>query len=434
MQYSDFGKKLSGESGILRLMDDLGRPLPGGVTPRKLGGGNPARIPDVEAAYRREMARILEDGDRFEETISRYDAPQGRESLIDAIVSFLGREYGWNIGHDNVAVTNGSQSAFFFLFNLFSGSRPERKTILFPLVPEYVGYADQGIERDLFVTLPSSVSSEGDHSFKYHIDIPLVEEYLSRHPEVGAVCVSRPTNPTGNVLTDGEIASLTALTRKHGIPLMIDNAYGMPFPNIIFPERFEGGAAPKWQPGVVLSMSLSKIGLPALRTGIVIADAPIISALSAINSIVSLTSGSLGQVLAEDMIRTGEIKTLADGVVAPFYRRKSSEAIGFIEEFFRGRNYRLHRSEGAIFLWMYLPDIVIGSRELYGRLKERGVVVVPGEYFFFGLEEGSDEETAWKRHPHREKCLRLNYSGSQEDVREGIRILAEVSAKAEARI
>ncbi len=433
MEYSDFGMKLSGDSGILRLMDDLGRPLPDGVIPRKLGGGNPARIPDVEATYRREMMRILSDGDRFEETISRYDAPQGRASLIDAIVTFFRREYAWDIGPDNVAITNGSQSAFFFLFNLFSGTRPSKKTILFPLVPEYVGYADQGIERDLFVTLPSSVSTEGDHSFKYHIDIPLVETYLSEHPEVGAVCVSRPTNPTGNVLTDQEVASLTRLTQRHGIPLMIDNAYGMPFPNIIFPERFVGEAEPTWQPGVVLSMSLSKIGLPSMRTGIVIADAPVITALSALNSIIALTSGSLGQVLAEDLIRTGEIKTLADGVVAPFYRKKGTMALSWIDEFFSGRNYRVHRSEGAIFLWLYLPDLVIGTAELYGRLKERGVVVVPGEYFFFGLERGTDEETAWKRHPHRERCIRLNYSGPVEDVREGIRIISEVSAKAELR-
>jgi len=168
MDFSSFGRKLTQDSGILRLMDDIGRPLPEGVTPYLLGGGNPARIPEVEGAYRREMERLLALPNAFEEAIGKYDAPQGRVSFIEALAELLSSQYGWDIGPENIAITNGSQTAFFYLFNLFSGSRPERKTILFPLVPEYVGYADQGIEPDTFVTLPAKTALEGEHSFKYH--------------------------------------------------------------------------------------------------------------------------------------------------------------------------------------------------------------------------------------------------------------------------
>jgi len=429
MKLSSFARKLSGDSGILRLMEDLGRPLPPGVTPYMLGGGNPARVPEVEALYRREMERILADGDAFEDAISHYDSPQGRLSFLNALAEFLGSEYGWDIGPENVAVTNGSQEAFFYLFNMFSEGAPERRTILFPLVPEYVGYADQGIDADTFVTLPARIELDGEHSFKYHIDIPLVAAYLGEHPEVGALCVTRPTNPTGNVLTDDEIDALSLLAERHGIPLMVDNAYGMPFPNIIFPDMLAGAPAPKWNRHTILSMSLSKIGLPALRTGIVIADAPVIAALASLNSIVALASGSLGQSLAEGLIRSGELKRLADSAVRPFYRAKSAAAQACIREFWAERPYRVHRSEGSIFLWMSLSDLAIPTKELYGHLKERGVVVVPGEYFFFGRERGSEEETAWKEHPHRENCLRLNYARPEAEVREGLRLIAEISAR-----
>jgi valine--pyruvate aminotransferase len=429
MILSSFGRKLTGDSGILQLMDDLGRPLPDGVTPYLLGGGNPARIPNVEKAYRREMERLMAIPDAFEDAIGKYDAPQGRVRFLETLTRFFRAQYGWDIGPENIAITNGSQTAFFYLFNLLSGTSPERRTILFPLVPEYVGYADQGIDPDTFVTLPARVELIGDHSFKYHIDIPLVSSYLAGHPEVGAICVSRPTNPTGNVLTDAEIESLSELAAKHGIPLMIDNAYGMPFPNIIFPDMLDGTPAPVWNPGIILSMSLSKIGLPSLRTGIVIADRDIIAAMGALNSIAALASGSLGQILAEGLVETGEILKLADHEVRPFYRKKSEDAQSFIHEFWRGRDYRIHRSEGAIFLWLYMGDLSIPTKELYRRLKERGVVVVPGEYFFFGLDSGSPEETAWKNHPHREKCIRLNYSRPEDEVREGLRIIAEVSGK-----
>lgn len=427
MTVSSFAHKLTADSGILRLMDDLGRPLPEGIIARKLGGGNPARIPEVECLYRREMEALLARGDSFEQAISRYDAPQGRISFIRTLASFFRSEYGWDIDERNIAITNGSQSAFFYLFNMFSGQKPERRTILFPLVPEYIGYADQGIDPDTFVTLPAKIQTEEGQRFKYHIDIPLVEAYLANHPETGAMCVSRPTNPTGNVLTDEEIAALSALAERYNIPLMVDNAYGMPFPDIIFPDMLDGSPAPHWDRHTILSMSLSKIGLPSLRTGIIVAEESIIASLGALNSIVALASGSLGQVLAEGLIQSGELKRCAVSCVRPFYRKKSAAAQAYIDEFFEGREYMLHRSEGSLFLWLYLGDLSLSAIDLYHKLKEQGVVVVPGEYFFFGREQGSPEETAWKTHPHRNRCLRLNYAESDETVREGLRIIAKTS-------
>lgn len=68
---------------------------------------------------------------------------------------------------------------------------------------------------------------------------------------------------------------LGALANQHGIPLVIDNAYGVPFPGIIFSE-----AHPLWNPNIVLCMSLSKLGLPGSRCGIIIANEKIISAVS----------------------------------------------------------------------------------------------------------------------------------------------------------
>jgi len=426
--FSSFGTKLTAESGILQLMDDLGRPLPEGVTPYRLGGGNPARVPAVEAAYRRAMERLLSDGDSFERAISQYDPPQGRLRFIESLAEFFNREYGWNVGPKNIAITNGSQSAFFFLFNLLSGDGPKRRTILFPLVPEYIGYADQGIEPDTFVTLPSRVEILGDHEFKYRLDVDLVRSYMAEHPEVAAICVSRPTNPTGNVLTNGEIAALSDIAQGHGVPLMVDNAYGMPFPDIIFPEYIEGTPAPAWNENTILSMSLSKIGLPALRTGIVVANERIVESLAALNSIVSLASGSLGQVLAEDLVHSGELKRLATNEVQPFYRAKSLAAQEYLHGAMEGRAYMCHRNEGSMFLWLYFDDLASGTRDLYLRLKERGVVVVPGEYFFFGSEKGSGAEIAWKEHPHRHKCVRINYARPEGEVRDGLRIIAEVSA------
>lgn len=418
MYLSDFGKKLAEHSGIQQLMDDLGTPLPEGMPSYQLGGGNPARVPLVEAAYREQMQNLLASSDDFENAIARYDTPQGRVSFIETLSTFFRREYNWDIGPENIAITNGSQSAFFFLFNMFSGTFSEKgkptiqKKIVFPLVPEYVGYADQGIEEGTFVGINAKCTYYPDNTFKYFIDFEKLESYLEQHSEVGGMCVSRPTNPTGNVLTNDEIKHLSDLAYKYNIPLFVDNAYGLPFPNIVFTDE----AKPYWDSSVVLSMSLSKIGLPALRTGIIVAKKELIKAISSVNSIVALASGSMGQVLAQDLFRTGKMKQLATEQVKPFYSEKSQQAQKWFHQYFAGTNYAIHKSEGAIFHWLLMKDLKIPTKQMYAILKEKGVITVPGEYFFFGNPE----------HEHYDKCLRINYSRPAQEVQEGIKIISEV--------
>ena len=70
-------------------------------------------------------------------------------------------------------------------------------------------------------------------------------------PDIAAICASRPTNPTGNVLTDAEVSRLSDIARENGIPLIIDNAYGAPFPGILFAD-----ATPYWDEHVILTLSL----------------------------------------------------------------------------------------------------------------------------------------------------------------------------------
>lgn len=422
--FSDFGEKLTGHSGILQLMDDLGRPLPEGVTPYRLGGGNPAQVPEVIALYRSAMENIMAEDKGFENLISLYDAPQGRVQFIETFAKFLSSKYGWKVGPENIAITNGSQSAFFYLFNLFSGTFTSKvdgskkiKKILFPLVPEYIGYADQCIEPDVLISVPAKCEYFDDRTFKYHIDFDLLETLLSSRDDIGAMCVSRPTNPSGNVLTNKEIKSLSGLAKKYNIPLFVDNAYGLPFPNIVFTED----ATPYWDESIVFSMSLSKIGLPSLRTGIIVAEPKIAQALANLNAIAALATGSVGQALAEKAIASGKILKVAETAVKPFYEKRSRQAIEWIHEFFAGSDYWIHRSEGSIFLWLYLQDLKISTKELYEKLKKQGVITVPGEHFFFGVDDPREN-----CHGHYDKCLRLNYSGPQDEVREGLKLLAKI--------
>jgi valine--pyruvate aminotransferase len=83
--------------------------------------------------------------------------------------------------------------------------------------------------------------------------------------------------------------------------------------------------------------------------------------------------------------------------------------------------YRIHKPEGAFFLWLWFPGLPIGSAALYQRLKARGVIIVPGHYFFPGLQE------PWQ---HQFECIRVSYAPAADAVRAGIQIIAEEARRA----
>ncbi|TEW54098.1 valine--pyruvate transaminase [Psychromonas sp. RZ22] len=408
MPYSIFGNKFTRHSGITELMDDLNKGVKGGDDILMLGGGNPAAIPEIQDRLTALMQELLDQG-KLVDTLANYDGPKGKDTFITSIAHLFNDLYGWNLTADNIMLTNGSQNAFFYLFNLLAGnfSSGKKRKILFPLAPEYIGYADASVSEDVFVAVRPKITELENQQFKYNIDF----DALKITENIGAICVSRPTNPTGNVLTDLEISKLDALAKQHNIPLIIDNAYGTPFPNIIFEE-----VKPHFNDNTILCLSLSKFGLPGARCGIVIANPTIIKAMSNLSGIMALSPGGIGPEIALPLIKSKEIITLSNNVIKPFYQQKSQVAIELLRQKICNKNFRIHKAEGALFLWLWFKDLPISSSELYKKLKEKGVIVVSGHYFFPGLEQD------W---PHTQECIRLNYAQDATVVERGIDILAK---------
>ena len=410
MDFSDFGKRFAGEIGIGELMDDLGDALVAEPAPLMLGGGNPAHVPEVQAVFKKRMEDILSKQGEFERVIGNYDTPQGAKAFIGALAELFRGEFDWDIVPENIALTNVSQNAFFSLFNLFAGKFDGAisKQILLPLAPEYIGYSEVGLEPDFFCSARPDIEILNDRLFKYRVDF----DQLKVDDRVGTVCFSRPTNPTGNVVTDQEVSRLRDLANAQGVPLIIDNAYGTPFPNIIFSE-----AQPVWDENIILSLSLSKFGLPSLRTGIVIARQEIIRVVSRMTSVLSLAPGSLGPALAYDLVKSGEITRVSTETIQPFYRKKADRAVEQLrEEIGDDIPMRIHKPEGALFLWLWFEGLPISSRELYQRLKQKGVLVVSGHYFFPGMEKDN-----WS---HKDECIRVTYAQDDEVVERGLCLIA----------
>ena len=409
MKLSTFGKKFSRDSGIVELMDDLGSALLENPDMIMMGGGNPGRLPEAEAIFRQRLEAILADPDKRHRLFGLYQSPRGNHEFRTEIAAFLKNQFGWKLSADNVAISNGSQSAFFVLLNMFAGEMPDgsHRSIHLPLTPEYLGYADSGLSESFFTATRPEIELLDEQLFKYHVDFSRLE--LGQ--QAGALCASRPTNPTGNVLTDEEITHLDKIARERDIPFILDGAYGLPFPNIMFAD-----ATPHWNGNTVLTLSLSKLGLPGVRTGIVVAREEIIHAYANANGIVNLACGNIGPAIATELFRSGEIITMTRNHVTPFYRQRARDTVNAFRESLGGLPFHIHKPEGAFFLWLWFEGLPVASQELYERLKKRGVLVVPGHHCFFGLKED------W---PHRHECIRVSYVQDEAQVRRGVSLIAD---------
>ena len=275
------------------------------------------------------------------------------------------------------------------------------------MTPEYAGYTDIGLDERLFVSQRPEIEERQDGFFKYRVNF----DTLVIGEDIAAVCVSRPTNPTGNVITDRELRQLDTMAREAGVPFIVDNAYGLPFPRIVF-----SNAEPYWNENVILCMSLSKLGLPGIRTGIIIANEELVEGLSNMTAVQSLSVPSAGAVFVQPWLESGEIIDISRRYITPFYEGKMRAAVEVLKRELDGVPFKIHTPEGAFFLWLWLPGLPITSDELYRRLKARGVFVMSGHHFFPGLEE------PWR---HRDECLRLSYAQDDQVVEEGMRIIAD---------
>ena len=430
MKFSKFGQKFTQPTGISQLMDDLGDALKSDQPVNMLGGGNPAKIDAVNELFLETYKALGVDNDTGVPnssaiiSMANYSNPQGDAAFIDALVSFFNRHYDWKLTAENIALTNGSQNAFFYLFNLFGGAFTDEqkqsidKSILLPLTPEYIGYSDVHVEGQHFAAvLPhiDEVTHDGEEGFfKYRVDFEALENLPAlKEGRIGAICCSRPTNPTGNVLTDDEMAHLAEIAKRYDIPLIIDNAYGMPFPNIIYSD-----VNLHWDNNTILCFSLSKIGLPGMRTGIIVADAKVIEAVSAMNAVVNLAPTRFGAAIATPLVANDRIKQLSDNEIKPFYQKQAKLAVKLLKDALGDYPLMIHKPEGAIFFWLWFKDLPITTLELYERLKDKGTLIVPSEYFFPGVDVTD--------YQHAHECIRMSIAADEQTLTDGIKVIGEV--------
>jgi valine--pyruvate aminotransferase len=409
---TQIGDGMSRLTGVRAIMRDVAETLrsSGGQEFINLSAGNPLILPEVEQLWRDCTAELLASPE-YGEVVCRYGASQGYPPLIEAVVQEFRQRYGWDLTAQNVLITPGSQSLYFYAANVFGGytAAGRLRQILLPLSPDYTGYGGVTLVPEAMVACRPNLEMDAvGHRFKYRPDF----SQLTIGEETGCVLFSRPCNPTGNVMTDEEVEKIVALAQPLDVPVLVDSAYAPPFPALNFTPM-----APIWGENVLHCLSLSKAGLPGERVGIAIGAARWIQVLECFQSNLCLHSPRYGQAIAVKAIRSGALAELATRVIQPFYRSKFEILQGTLDRAMPAVPWFLHRGEGAIFGWLWLQDLPMTDWEFYQELKQVGVIVVPGSSFFPGLRE------EWQ---HQQECFRISLTGTDAEIETAMVRLAQV--------
>jgi valine--pyruvate aminotransferase len=411
---TQFGTQMSNLTGVRAIMKDITETLRAGQGKEfiNLSAGNPVILPEVEQLWRDCTNQLLASPE-YGEVVCRYGSSQGYQPLVDAIAKDFNQRYGLSLSDRNILITPGSQSIYFYAANAFGGytSSGDLKQIVLPLSPEYTGYGGVSLTPEaIFAYKPTLEIDEKAHRFKYRPDF----SQLSITENTGCVIFSRPCNPTGNVLTDEEVKKIAALAAPYDVPVLIDSAYGPPFPALNFTEM-----TPIFGGNILHCLSLSKAGLPGERIGVAIGNPKLIGILESFQTNMCIHSPRYGQAIAAQAIASGALADLATNVIRPHYRHKFDVLENTLEQSMpKDMPWFLHRGEGAIFAWLWLQDLPITDWEFYQQLKQVGVIVVPGSTFFPGLRED------W---PHKQQCLRISLTASNEEIETGMRRLAGIA-------
>ena len=410
---SQFGEQMSQLTGVRAIMKDIIETLRSseGKEFINLSAGNPVILPEVEQLWRDCTADLLASQE-YGEVVCRYGSSQGYTPLIEAVVKDFNNRYNLNLTDRNILITPGSQSLYFYGANAFGGYTKEgrlRKVVL-PLSPDYTGYGGVSLTPEALVAYKPKLDIDtANHRFKYRPDF----SQLQITEDTGCVIFSRPCNPTGNVLSDEEVNKITSLAKVYDVPVLIDSAYAPPFPALNFTPM-----TPQFGDNIIHCMSLSKAGLPGERIGIAIGDPKFINILESFQTNAAIHSSRYGQAIASRAINSGRLADISTNIIRPHYQHKLEIlATTLDEQMPQDFAWYLHQGEGAIFAWLWLKDLPITDWEFYQKLKQVGVIAVPGSTFFPGLKED------WE---HKQQCLRISLTATESEIAEAMKRLASI--------
>jgi GntR family transcriptional regulator/MocR family aminotransferase len=222
-------------------------------------------------------------------------------------------------------------------------------------------------------------------------------------------------NPTGTCLAGERRHQLLELADRYNVPIIEDDFVG--------DLRYDGRAQPAIKAldrmGQVLYIgTFSKLLMPGIRVGYLVAEGPILDRLIDKKRAHDLMTSPLMQRVVNRYVTVGRYQTHVRRSIRTLRARRDT-MLAAVERYLPGAVTSAPR--GGLFVWLELPE-PISTTELLPRARRFGVEYAPGERFFADGREG-------------ERHLRLNFAVHEPEaiVLGASRLAAAIEAAAHQR-
>jgi GntR family transcriptional regulator/MocR family aminotransferase len=331
-----------------------------------------------------------------------YGARQGYAPLRNTIAHVLANQ-GLRAHPGNILITAGSQQAIALVSQLLL--KPGE--VILVERPTYAGALD------LFRVMGFSLV--GIPMDKNGMRVGDLEKLIRQHDPKLIYTVPNFHNPTGTCLSGKRRRQLIALADRWEIPVLEDDFVG--------DLRYEGRAQPTLKsldPGgrVIYASTFSKMLMPGLRVGFLVAEGPVYEALVNLKSFSDLATSSLVQRGVEAFVTVGRYQAHLRRS-RHIYRKRRDAMLEAIRQHLPG-GVGVEEPQGGLFVWVRLPGN-LSAEELLPLARENGVNFTPGSVFYQPGKGGESE-------------LRLNFAAQPEEVIEaGVSRLGNAIRQAEQK-
>ena len=329
----------------------------------------------------------------------RYSPAGGLPALKEAIAHKTLRDSGWEIGADQVLVTNGGKQA---LYNAFAALLNPGDEVLLP-APYWTTYPESiALAGGVPVEIPT------DETTGYRASIEQLE--AARTPRTTMLVFVSPSNPTGAVYSPAEVEAIGTWAADNGLWVVTDEIYEhLVYGDAVFSSM--PVVVPQLTDQCVVINGVAKTyAMTGWRVGWMIGPKDVVKAATNLQSHATSNVANVSQIAALAAV-SGDLAAVEDMKVA-FDRRRRL----IVEALNRIPDVECPTPEGAFYVYPSVKGVLgtdirdhcpASSAELAALiLDEVEVAVVPGEAF------GTPG------------YLRLSYATSEDKITEGIARIA----------
>jgi 2-aminoadipate transaminase len=321
----------------------------------------------VEELRRCSNAVLTSDGRKILQLGSSDGYPPLKKILLEML-----REEGIAARNEQLLVTDGCQQSLDLLCKAFL--RPGDTVLMEnPCYPGAIAIFAGARVRCIGVPVETTAEKLGYAG----LDVGAMESLLAQNRVKLVLLTPDFQNPTGTTIPVAERRKLLEIIARYQIPVIEDRIYAR--------LRVRGNSIPSLKAldrhGVVIQIdSFSKVAFPGLRVGWCVGPENVIERLRIVKQTTDLHTDQLAQATLAEFVRRGNLDRHLTKMRKVY--RSRLEALEKALEKYMPEETTWTRVDGGMSLWVTLPA-GFDAGELLIHVREKGVLFVPGRYFYF---------------------------------------------------